>query len=62
MFVLAISNITGRKQRIPQHWLSDPELGPQFRTPGSPPPAPIEPDPEPATTGRRHRRASAEKE
>ena len=31
MFVSAYSVTTGLKQRIPEHWLSDPRIGPQFR-------------------------------
>lgn len=30
-FVEAVVRATGRKQRIPGHWLNHPTIGPQFR-------------------------------
>ena len=34
-FVERVVKATGRKQRIPEHWLDHPVFGPQFRLPPS---------------------------
>ena len=34
-FIEAVAKATGRKQRIPEHWLDHPVFGPQFRLPPS---------------------------